>query len=225
MKSVFDRSAEKYDEWYESERGRRIDEIETNLIMSLLKPRKGERILDVGCGTGNYSIKLAKLGCVVVGIDPSKDMINRALEKSIKLHLKDVSFKLGKAEELPFPDEDFDAVVSVTAIEFFDEVEKAVSEMFRVLKSGGRLVIGTINRESPWGKLYMEKGKNGHPIYSHARFLSMDELRRMCENVEEVGGCLKIPPDSPVEEFNERFDRLSKFPPGFIAVKCVKLHA
>ncbi len=155
MKSVFDRSAEKYDEWYESERGRRIDEIETNLIMSLLKPRKGERILDVGCGTGNYSIKLAKLGCVVVGIDPSKDMINRALEKSMKLHLKDVSFKLGKAEELPFPDEDFDAVVSVTAIEFFDEVEKAVSEMFRVLKSGGRLVIGTINRESPWGKLYM----------------------------------------------------------------------
>ena len=225
MKETFDGLAKIYDEWYEEERGRRIDDLESELILSVLKPREKDLILDVGCGTGNYSLKLAKFGCNVVGIDPSKDMIERAVEKSKNLGLSNVRFEVARAENIPFPDGYFDAVVSVTAIEFFKSVERSVREMFRVLKEKGRLVIGTINRESPWGKLYMEKAEKGHPIYSHARFLTIEELKSTCErfgNVVESAGCLKIPPDASLEDISEAGEGKYTNPPGFIVVKCLK---
>ncbi|HLV09456.1 MAG TPA: hypothetical protein VKY40_04540, partial [Halanaerobiales bacterium] len=55
--------AQDYDEWYETRAGALIDQLETELVFRLLKPSRGEKILDAGCGTGNFSIKLAKKGC------------------------------------------------------------------------------------------------------------------------------------------------------------------
>ncbi|NJO92077.1 MAG: methyltransferase domain-containing protein [Chloroflexia bacterium] len=69
---IFDKEATSYDGWYQTEKGKLIDEVETSLAIELLQPKRGMKVLDVGCGTGNYSIKLAKAGCNVTAIDVSQ---------------------------------------------------------------------------------------------------------------------------------------------------------
>ena len=105
-------------------------------------------VLDVGCGTGNFSIKLAKMGLNVTGIDVSDNMLDVARDKAKKGGLS-IDFINMDARDMIFEDESFDGVISMAAIEFIQESEKVLNEMFRVVK-GGKIVIGTINRDSKW---------------------------------------------------------------------------
>ena len=101
------------------------------------------RVLDVGCGTG-YTTEglLGHEGVVeVVGLDMNSVQLGRA---SKKLHRKNnrVSFSRGDAENLPFGDNLFDVVVSIGAIEYFPDPDRAIFEMARVVKQGGLVVVG-----------------------------------------------------------------------------------
>ncbi|MDD2518149.1 MAG: methyltransferase domain-containing protein, partial [Synergistales bacterium] len=80
--AVFDDQAKKYDQWYMTSLGRHVDETETRCALELLRPGPGMKVLDVGCGTGNFSIKLVRLGCDVLGIDISREMLAVAGEKA-----------------------------------------------------------------------------------------------------------------------------------------------
>src|SRR5690554_353842 len=112
---VFDKEAEDYDQWYNSKLGSFVDRVETELAFKLFKPHKEMKILDVGCGTGNFSVKLAEMGCKVVGIDLSEKMLNIARAK-IKEDL-DLEFHKMDACKLEFSDEEFDGVISMAAFE------------------------------------------------------------------------------------------------------------
>lgn len=90
-------------------------------------------LLDVGCGTGNYSVGLAALGWEVTGIDLSKDMLRRAREKGIDAHR-------GDAAALPFADASFDAAVSTFTHTDFDDFGAVVREVARVLRPGTHFV-------------------------------------------------------------------------------------
>lgn len=104
-------------------------------LLSRIFSRKG-RILDVGTGTGFLAVLLSELGHEVVGIDISIGMLKKARSKS-----KDVHFKLGDAENLPFADESFDGVVCRHVLWTLPNPEKAVSEWYRVTKPDGKVVI------------------------------------------------------------------------------------
>ncbi len=158
---------EDYDSWHEEEPGRTLDLIETDCLMSLLFPIGGKDVLDVGCGTGNFVGKLARLGYHVVGLEPDRSMRDRALKKGLRC-------VEGRAEEIPFPDGSFDAILSVTALEFFEDKEKAFSEMFRVLREGGKIVLGTLTGR--WREFYEERGREGHPVFSKASFPDLEFL-------------------------------------------------
>lgn len=80
--SVFDKDSSTYDQWYSTPLGKHADEAETRCALELLKPTAGMRILDAGCGTGNFSLGLARLGCSVTGIDISEKMLAFAREKA-----------------------------------------------------------------------------------------------------------------------------------------------
>ena len=75
--AVFDAIADSYDRWYEDSKGSFIDKVETDLAFKLFKVEKG-MTYDIGCGTGNFSIKLAEMGCKVTGIDISDKMLDIA---------------------------------------------------------------------------------------------------------------------------------------------------
>lgn len=93
-------------------------------------------VLDVACGTGDLAICLAEQGCTVTGVDLSEEMLLRARQKT-----DSVTFRLANVEELPFPAGSFDAVTCAFGVRNFVHLEQGLSEMMRVLKPGGRMVI------------------------------------------------------------------------------------
>jgi len=197
--SVFDDHAKSYDEWYTTPIGKWIDEIETRCAFGLLEPRSGMKILDAGCGTGNFSLKLARLGCAVTGVDLSCEMLAIAIEKARAENLE-VKFLPMDVKALEYVDGAFDAVISMAALEFIENPLDAAEEMYRVVRRGGRLVIGTINRLSPWGELYMGIGRRSDSVYRHARFLSLEEMSRFRpENLVSTRECLLFRPDNDVD--------------------------
>lgn len=101
-------------------------------VIELLSPQPGERILDLGCGDGALTVKLAGVGCNIVGVDSSPEMIQAA--KSLKL---DAQVMDGR--KLLFSNE-FDAVVSNAALHWMNNPERVVAGVWRALKPGGRFV-------------------------------------------------------------------------------------
>lgn len=205
--AIFDKEAKEYDNWYKSKLGEFVDKVETDSAFSLYKPTPGMKILDVGCGTGNFSIKLAEMGCKVIGIDKSGEMLSQAKEKAKKKGL-DIEFHIMDIYDINFPDESFDGVFSMAAFEFIKESKKAYNEMHRVLKKDGPLLIGTINRDSKWGELYLSKEFQENSVFKHADFKSMDDLKSLdIEAFVNSGECLFIPPNTEEENINMDFER------------------
>lgn len=100
---------------------------------------EGDRVLDVACGTGALTLAAAKIvgsSGSVVGLDANPDMLAVARAKPAGIEWLE-----GMAESLPFPDNSFDAVVSQFSLMFFGDKPKALFEMRRVLKPGGRLAV------------------------------------------------------------------------------------
>jgi SAM-dependent methyltransferase len=110
----------------------------------------GSHVLEAGCGTGNYVVALQEAtGAACFGVDPSEEML--AVARSRSGH---VEFTLGTAERLPFADRSFDLVFSVDVIHHVVDRPGALREAFRVLRSGGRLCIGTEDEEMIRGRLH-----------------------------------------------------------------------
>jgi len=172
MKDVveaFDLFAEDYDRWFDSPEGRVLFKTEVGAVRLLMKNIE-KPFLEVGVGTGRFA---AELG-IDYGIDPS----HRVLEIAERLGIK---VKKAKGESIPFKDGSFGAVFLLFTICFVDDPEKVFSEAKRVLKQNGRLIVGIINRESPWGQLYMKKKAEDHSIYKHANFYTVDDVVTMIE--------------------------------------------
>jgi ubiquinone/menaquinone biosynthesis C-methylase UbiE len=98
-----------------------------------------KRMLEVGCGMGFYLGELEKLAEMVVGVDLSEGMLRRA--KGILV--------LADAEFLPFKDEVFDQVLSITALQNFPNPLAALREMWRVMCKGGRMVLSSLRKKHP----------------------------------------------------------------------------
>lgn len=103
-------------------------------LIQLLDPRKGERILDLGCGTGQLTQKIAERGADVLGLDASPEMIGQARQ-----NFPSLQFLLKDAAAMEFLEE-FDAVFSNAALHWMLDAPAVAKGMFRALRKGGRLV-------------------------------------------------------------------------------------
>ncbi|NWG03707.1 MAG: methyltransferase domain-containing protein [Syntrophaceae bacterium] len=170
---LFDEWPEAYDRWFTTPMGSLIRKIESELILDLLKPKPNELILDAGCGTGVFTFDILSMGSKVVGVDISLPMLIRAGKK-----LKGFPFQTVWSDmlTLPFRENSFDKVVSVTALEFIENAKGAVKELFRITRKGGYIVVATLNDLSPWAMQRKVEAKKGHTIFEKAIFRSPDEL-------------------------------------------------
>ena len=119
-------------------------------ILRALGLKPGDRVLDVGSGPGNQALDMsAAVGDTgqVHGVDAAESGVEIARQRCSGLD--NVSFQVGEASDLPFEDEILDVVMSSQVFEYLEDVEGALAEMFRVLKSGGRVLI----HDTDWGAL------------------------------------------------------------------------
>lgn len=200
--AIFDKFASQYDEWYSEKKGSFVDKVETDLAFKMIKIEKNMKILDIGCGTGNFSIKLAKMGCKVTGIDISDEMLEIAKSKATKQMLP-IDFIKMDLNDLKFKDNEFDAIISVAAFEFIDDGAKALNEIFRIVKKDGQILVGTIAGDSAWGELYKSEYFQENTVFKYAKFKTLQEMKEWKkENLLETGECLFVSPFSDDDKFN-----------------------
>ncbi|MFH1386418.1 MAG: class I SAM-dependent methyltransferase [bacterium] len=142
--------------WYDGLVGDSGSDYHANVIipgtLKLLKPKKGEKILDVACGQGVFCRELARLGAIVTGIDASKKLIAAAKERSPK---DGINYLVADAADLKqLPSGSFDAATCIMAIQNMEPLEKVISEIARL---ANRIILVfnhpcfRIPRQSGWG--------------------------------------------------------------------------
>jgi SAM-dependent methyltransferase len=131
-------------------------------LIAFAEIRPGERVLDVGTGTGVAAITAARKGARVSAVDLTPALLEHARENG-RVADVDVEWKEGDAEQIPFPDGAFDVVVSQFAHMFAPRPDVVVGEMARVLKRGGRVAFSTWPPDDFVGRMFAFVGRNLPP--------------------------------------------------------------
>ncbi|MFN5844615.1 MAG: ubiquinone/menaquinone biosynthesis methyltransferase, partial [Flavobacteriia bacterium] len=120
-----------------------IDKIWRKKAVKMLKAINPERILDLASGTGDFAIESLRLNPKeIIGMDISEGMLEVGRQKMIRHgYDKVISMRLGDSEDLPFEDNYFDALTVGFGVRNYENLEKGLSEMLRVVRPGGKLII------------------------------------------------------------------------------------
>jgi len=142
-----DTVAEAYEDKRFTGGGRLIDRREKGAVLDAVAPFEDERVLEIACGTGRFSVMLAERGADVTGIDISGAMLGQAREKARAAGVADaVEFMRGDAARLPFPDNAFDVSFAVRFFHLADTPETFLAEMRRVTRE--EILFDTFNARS-----------------------------------------------------------------------------
>ena len=158
---AFDNSALEYDMWFENHKVEYA--LELKAIREFL-PKDGDGI-EIGSGTGRFTQPLE----ISLGVEPSEAMRSLAIRRGVNVIA-------GTAESLPVVSGLYDFALLVTTVCFLEAPELAFSEVYRVLKAEGFIIVGLIDKESNLGKKYEEK-KTESKFYKNANFHSVVEIK------------------------------------------------
>jgi len=161
MKSFFDGHYKKYDRWYDKNEYVYLSELEA---VRKAVPKRG-RGLEIGIGTSRFASPLK----IKYGIDVSYNMLKTAKKRGSLV-------SLAKGEVLPFRRESFDYALIVVTICFVKAPVKVLEESFRVLKKGGRIILGIVDEDSFLGEYYQTKKSI---FYKQAIFFSIKSITRL----------------------------------------------
>ncbi|MBZ0215301.1 MAG: methyltransferase domain-containing protein [Fimbriimonadaceae bacterium] len=149
--------------------------MERNLLLDTIGLVAGLNVLDVGCGDGQLSLALAQVGAHVSAIDTDFRMLEAARYR-FEVAATEVRLAEADVRELPFANASFDVVAAVTVLCLIPQPDQAISEMTRVLKPGGQLIIGELNHCSLWATWRRLRAWLGNTIWRAAHFHSAKEL-------------------------------------------------
>ena len=165
-----------YENWLNCPAGRAMDEFFQSFIQALLAPHKNDRVLDIGCGTGNQLLSLAKFGLDISGVDASQEMIDIARNRIGNR----CELKTGQAEDLPFSDNEFDIALLINTLEFLDDPERALKEAGRVARR--KVLICFINSLSPYWLGARFRGIFNETIIRHIRPYNLWAMKACIRN-------------------------------------------
>lgn len=162
------RDAVAYDRWFDTPWGHYSVRVETQAILRALGDIQGAVTLDVGCGTGRLTAALRIAGADAIGLDREPAMLDVA-------HHRIASLVVGDALAIPVRDSAVDIAVAVTVLEFVADHAAAMAELARVVRPGGRFIVGALNPHSAWGLAH--RHDFSAPPWNAARFLTRQQLR------------------------------------------------
>ncbi len=110
------------------------------IVVAAAELKRGDRVVDIGCGTGNAALLAARRGAEVIGVDPASRLIDVAAERAAREGVE-ASFRPGEAASLPIPDASVDVAMSVFGIIFAPDAAAAAAEIDRVLSAPARIVL------------------------------------------------------------------------------------
>ncbi len=163
----FEKYSDAYDKWFKKNSDIYAAELEA---IRRLMPPQGSEGLEVGVGSGKFAVPLG----IKFGVEPSEKMAAKARKQGINVYP-------GVAEKLPFSDGRFDFVLMVTTICFVDDVIKSFREAFRVLKPGGCIIAGFVDKESGMGRQYADKREKSR-FYKDATFFAAQDVVKYLED-------------------------------------------
>lgn len=219
-----------YTDWRTSALGAITEALEQELILELSGSVSGKAVLEVGCGDGALTREFRRQGAsLVVGCDPDRRMIAKAVARAAA-DRPAISYLLGRAEHLPFRARSFDLATAVTVLCFVEEKSRAVREMARVLKPGGRVVIGALSRWSTWAASRRIRAWLGNQFWRQARFAAARDLRAMATGaglrVDRLCGAVYYPHFALAARAMKPLDpilrRITTFGAAFIAIQASK---
>jgi SAM-dependent methyltransferase len=164
--SPFDDLASEYDAWFDKE-GSLVFFIEAQSFRSLL-PSLPRPWLEIGIGSGRFAGALG----IETGIDPSRKLVEIAKSRGINA-------LVGQGERTLFDEGSYGTVFLIVTLCFLDNPLEVLKEANRILVPGGKLVLGLVLKESPWGRFYQVKKAQGHRFYKFATFYTPGEVAKL----------------------------------------------
>ena len=132
------------------------------LLCEAVDLRSGDEVLDVATGSGNTAISAARRFCEVTGMDLAPESIEHA-RKRAEAEGMEITFEVGDAEDLSYPDASFDVVLSTIGVMFCPDQEKAAGELLRVCRPGGKIGLASWTPDSYTGQMLKTVGKHVPP--------------------------------------------------------------
>ncbi|MDP3665410.1 MAG: class I SAM-dependent methyltransferase [Sediminibacterium sp.] len=204
--SVFDEFTAEYDAWFD----RHPEIYQSELLAMKQAVPQNQTGIEIGVGSGRFAEPLH----IRYGVEPSASIAALAEQRGIKvIH--------AVAEDLPIENQSYDFATMVTTVCFLNDIPKAFSEVYRILKPGGIFIIGLIDRNSELGKKY-ERQKNANKFYRNAHFHSTDEITKLlsgsCFGNFSYWQTIIHPEENQIEQPQPGFGKGS-----FIVIKSIKI--
>ncbi len=207
-----------YESWYETPLGAHADAEELAALRRLLAGERMGLVAEIGAGTGHAARSLAGDCGRIVAVEPSAAMRAEGVRRSSGMRIDWVA---AAGERLPFPDGVFDGVLIVAVLEFANDPAAVLAEAFRVVRSGGWLVVGWLDARSSWTAVYRAEADRGADPWAGARFFTLERLQELAGTAPEAveyalwAGPLAGPPFDEAEEAGRR----AGHPPAFGAAR------
>jgi SAM-dependent methyltransferase len=218
--------ARRYDAWFQTPPGRFALKREIRLLerMTSAWPRRGQRLLEIGCGTGLFLETLHRAGFDVTGLDAAPAMLEAARERLGQV----ADLHLGQAEHLPFADKEFDFSVLLTVLEFCPDPGLALREAARVTRKA--VLVGFLNRCSLYWLSIRLRGRPGVRSLRQANWFTPWGMRRLVrDNLGPRPGTFSSILPGPSWTWREAFpwrqlnDLILSCPVGAFCVRTVSL--
>ncbi|MFO8011569.1 MAG: methyltransferase domain-containing protein [Dehalococcoidia bacterium] len=166
--NAFDQLATQYDAWFERA-GKLVFSIEVRALgeVAQLLPRPW---IEVGTGSGRFARALG----MDIGLDPAPGLLHLANQR-------DLDLVMARGEAVPFREKSIGTLFLIVTICFLKSPADVLKEARRIIKPGGKVVLGLVLLDSPWGQFYVSKKKAGHRFYRYAEFYDWESVTRLLE--------------------------------------------